>query len=200
MSQKAAATRLSILRKAFELTYKKGYQATSVDEILKTLDVTKGAFFYHFKHKEEMGLAMISEVMYPGMYASLIAPLSAGKDSIHEICSMMEGLLLGNPFFDVRYGCPAINLIDEMAPLNSGFSKALADLTNHWREAIEACLKKGKLSGQLRNDFNEGDVSLFIISGYAGIRNLGKIYGESCYAGFLVNFKEYLNSLRSSAG
>ena len=55
MSVKAAATRLNILQKAFGLVYQNGYRTTSVDDIIATTQVTKGAFFYHFKHKDGNG-------------------------------------------------------------------------------------------------------------------------------------------------
>jgi TetR/AcrR family transcriptional repressor of nem operon len=87
---KAANTRTMILTKAFELIYKQGYQATSIDNILATTQVTKGAFFYHFKNKDEMGLAMINEIIYPGMYATLVKPLLDSKDPVNEIHEMME--------------------------------------------------------------------------------------------------------------
>lgn len=35
----------------------KGYAATSVDDLCATAGVTKGAFFHHFKSKEELGVA-----------------------------------------------------------------------------------------------------------------------------------------------
>lgn len=35
----------------------KGYSATTVDELCATAGVTKGAFFHHFKSKEELGVA-----------------------------------------------------------------------------------------------------------------------------------------------
>ena len=60
--KKAEATRLMILQKAFELIYVKGYQTTSIDDIIATTKVTKGAFYYHFKTKDEMGLAIINEI------------------------------------------------------------------------------------------------------------------------------------------
>ncbi len=47
--KKAEVTRLNILQKAFELIYVNGYQTTSIDQIIATTQVTKGAFFYHFK-------------------------------------------------------------------------------------------------------------------------------------------------------
>jgi TetR/AcrR family transcriptional repressor of nem operon len=61
--KKAATTRLTILQKAFELIYVKGYQTTSIDDIIATTQVTKGAFYYHFKNKDEMGLAIINEIL-----------------------------------------------------------------------------------------------------------------------------------------
>jgi AcrR family transcriptional regulator len=57
--KKSAATRLMILEKAFELIYAKGYQTTSIDDIIATTKVTKGAFYYHFKTKDEMGLLLL---------------------------------------------------------------------------------------------------------------------------------------------
>ena len=116
---KSDITRLHILRHAFQLVYKQGYQATSIDEIIATTRVTKGAFFYHFKNKDAMGLAMVREVMYPGMQQALILPLSGSTDPVTDIYLMMKNLLFNNPFFEVKFGCPAINLIEEMATINN---------------------------------------------------------------------------------
>jgi|SRR6186713_1473377 len=193
---KAAATRLAILQKAFALVYSRGYQATSIDEIIATTQVTKGAFFYHFPNKDSMGLAMIDEVMFPGMHAALVAPLLNSKDPVKEIYSMMKGLLLTNPFFHAKYGCPAINLIDEMAPLHNDFSKSLSRLVVQWQEAIEASLRTGKAAGLIRKEVDTVQTTYFIMSGYGGIRNLGKIYGKECYSSYLKGLKQYLKSLQ----
>lgn len=195
MSSKAAATRLNILQKAFELVYRNGYRATSVDEIIANTAVTKGAFFYHFKNKDEMALAMVNEVMAPGMLKVMVDLLIAADDPIAELYTMMHGLLLDNPFFIVKYGCPAINLIDEMAAQDEVFATALSQLTDKWRNAIIACLENGKANGRINSNTNSQAVALYIMSGYGGIRNLGKIYGSECYTGFLKQFKIYLNSL-----
>jgi AcrR family transcriptional regulator len=70
--KKSAATRLMILEKAFELIYAKGYQTTSIDDIIATTKVTKGAFYYHFKTKDEMGLAIINELVKPQLTSGFI--------------------------------------------------------------------------------------------------------------------------------
>jgi AcrR family transcriptional regulator len=195
MSAKAAATRLNILQKAFGLVYQNGYRTTSVDDIIATTQVTKGAFFYHFKNKDEMGLAMINEVMVPGMQEALVGPLSACNDPVTEIYAMMHSLLMENPFFIVKYGCPAVNLVEEMASQNEAFQQTLMKLNSQWHEAIAACLEKGKVSGNIKKDVDTNQAAYFIMAGYGGIRNLGKIYGKEVYKGHLEQLKIYLENL-----
>ncbi|KOS07765.1 TetR family transcriptional regulator [Flavobacterium akiainvivens] len=195
MSAKAAATRLNILQKAFALVYANGYRTTSIDQVIATTQVTKGAFFYHFKNKDDMGLAMINEVMRPGMEEALLTPLTSGKNPKEELYAMMHGLLLQNPFFVVKYGCPAINLIDELSGYSDAFNKTLTTLADNWRNAIIACIENGKSNGSIKPETNASQVALYVLASYGGIRNLGKMYGKDCYTPFLAEFKNYLSTL-----
>jgi TetR/AcrR family transcriptional regulator, transcriptional repressor for nem operon len=192
---KAATTRLSILQKAFDLIYQRGFQATSIDDILATTQVTKGAFFYHFKNKEEMGLALINEVMYPGMKAAFSGLTDSSSHPVEAIHRMVQHALLHDPFFRVEYGCPAVNLIEEMAPLNDSFHQALSRLVNQWQQAIQACVSQGIASGKIRQEVSPGQVANFVIAGYSGIRNMGKLLGPACYHDHLKELKNYLDKL-----
>lgn len=195
--KKALSTRLSILQKSFELIYTHGYQATSIDTIIATTNVTKGAFFYHFKNKDEMGLAVINEIMYPLMYADFVKPLLSSDDPVNDIYKMMHYLLLGNEFLLKKYGCPAGNLTQEMSPVNQQFSEALSKLATELKEAMQIALKKGKDSGNIRPEINEEQVALFVLSGYWGIRNFGKLSSDNdYYVVYLQELKSYLNNLK----
>lgn len=46
-----------LLNAALSVIRTKGYAATTVDELCAAAGVTKGAFFHHFKSKEELGVA-----------------------------------------------------------------------------------------------------------------------------------------------
>ncbi len=192
---KAENTRLSILEKAFEIVYSVGYQSTSIDHIIERTQVTKGAFYYHFASKDEMGLAMIDEVMYPGMQRALIQPLLHSTNPVADIYSMMKAVLGDHKHFQVKFGCPAINLIEEMAPINPAFHGSLQKLTIEWQRAIEKSIAQGKLNGYIKQDVNARQVSHFIIAGYGGIRNIGKILGPSSYVHYLKELKNYLRQL-----
>ncbi len=51
------SAKLKLLEAAMSVIRTKGYAATSVDELCAAAGVTKGAFFHHFKSKEELGVA-----------------------------------------------------------------------------------------------------------------------------------------------
>jgi len=195
--KKAEATRLMILQKAFELIYVKGYQTTSIDEIIATTKVTKGAFYYHFKTKDEMGLAIINEILKPTLTNSFIEPLQTEENPLEAIYNLMDNLLMKNEFLKVEYGCPASNFTQEMTPWNSEFNKALNELTQEWTKAITATIERGKKNGAIRKDVNAKQVTIFVMSGYWGIRNLGKLENsKKVYVSYLKQLKIYLDSLK----
>jgi TetR/AcrR family transcriptional repressor of nem operon len=194
--KKAAATRLSILQKALELIYEKGYQTTSVDDILAATTVTKGAFYYHFKNKDEMGVAIINELLKPTFAQSFIRPLQFNGDPLKILYNMMYDLLIKNEWMKVEYGCPAANLTLEMAPWHHDFTKALNELSGQWKKGIIELIKKGKKDGLIRADVKPEQVAVFIISGYWGIRNLGKLTNsKGTYMIYLNQLKDYLKTL-----
>ncbi|SDE43402.1 transcriptional regulator, TetR family [Dyadobacter soli] len=197
--KKAEATRLTILEKAFELIYAKGYQTTSIDDIIATTQVTKGAFYYHFKNKDEMGIAIINELLKPTLTGSFIGPLQAAGDPLTGIYQLMYNLLIENEFLKVEYGCPASNLTHEMTSWNADFNQALNELTQQWIETMVDLLEAGKSNGIVRNDVNARQVTMFVMSGYWGIRNFGKLgRSKDVYLPYLEELKSYLETLRAS--
>ncbi|MBZ4034707.1 TetR/AcrR family transcriptional regulator [Flavobacterium sp. 17A] len=194
---KAANTRLTILQKAFELIYTKGYQTTSIDEIIATTKVTKGAFYYHFKTKDEMGVAIIEEILKPTMLENFIKPTEKSQNPIDDFYNMISYLLMEDPFLQVKYGCPVGNLTQEMSPWNNKFSEALTELVNQWKTTIIKAIEKGQNGGFVRKDVVPEQVAFFILSGYWGIRNFGKLQNDkSVYVVYLQEFKKYLNTLK----
>lgn len=52
------SARNKLLDAAVSVVRSKGYTATTVDDLCAAAGVTKGAFFHHFKSKEELGVAV----------------------------------------------------------------------------------------------------------------------------------------------
>lgn len=192
---KASTTRKNILNKAFALIYKNGYQATSIDEIIATTQVTKGALYYHFKNKNEMGLAMIKEILSQATESNTLKPLDPAKPPESQIYQMMKELLEDTTFFKIKYGCPIVNLIEEMAPIDTKFAGALRKLFTEWKKMIIDYLEEAKKLKTIKSTFDSEQVATFILIGYSGTRNIGKILGPSSYQSYLKELKSYLTHL-----
>ncbi|MBM7419972.1 MULTISPECIES: TetR/AcrR family transcriptional regulator [Chryseobacterium] len=195
--KKSEATRQNILQKAFELIYTNGYKTTSVDEIIATTQVTKGAFYYHFKTKDEMGLAIINERMRPTFKNTFIEPFQSDVNPLDTIYNLMHHLLMENEDLKVEYGCPASNFTQEMAPWNIEFTKALNELSLEWEKAMIDAIEKGKENGKIKSDINAKEVTVFVMSGYWGVRNLGKLENsKGVYLIYLKGLKSYFDTLK----
>jgi TetR/AcrR family transcriptional repressor of nem operon len=67
MSTKGARTRDRILDAAQDLILDKGYAGVSIDQLISSLDLTKGAFFHHFKSKADLARTLIDRYSRDGV-------------------------------------------------------------------------------------------------------------------------------------
>jgi len=193
--KKSQETRLHILQTAFGLIYSNGYQTTSVDEIIAKTHVTKGAFYYHFKTKDEMGLAILNELLKPAFSAGFIEPLKHSDNALESIYNLIYHLLIDDPSMTLENGCPASNLTQEMTPWNKDFTLALNELSKEWENAMTQAIEKSQKEGIIRVDTDPKEITVFVLSGYWGIRNLGKLEtSKSIYFTFLKGLRSYLDS------
>jgi len=150
--KKSAATRLDILNKAFNLIYTKGYQTTSIDDILATTNVTKGAFYYNFKNKDVVGKAIINEILKPNIKKTFTEFLNNSNNPLDNIYNLIHNLLLENDFLKMQYGCPVSNLIQEMTPWNVEFSSTLLELADTWQQGIIEIINRGIKDGVIKRE------------------------------------------------
>lgn len=194
--KKSNITRLLILESAFDIIYKKGFQATSINDILLKSKLTKGAFYYHFETKEEMGLAVINEIIRPYTRKIFLEISSKYDNSLECIYILIEKSLLEIPILKVNKGCPIGNLIVEMTPWNYEFKNLIIELVDELNIQIINCINRGIKSEQIKSNIKPEQVSFFLISSYWGIRSLSKLYNDQdYYYTFLKEVKLYLNNL-----
>jgi len=89
-------TRERLLQAASREIYRSGFQSASLDKILATAGVTKGALYYHFKGKQALGYAVVEEIIAPDVHSKWVRPLQSAKDPMDAlICSTYTGSARG---------------------------------------------------------------------------------------------------------
>jgi len=169
------ATRRRILEAAFAEFYKNGYQGGSLNQIVEAAGTTKGALFHHFAGKQELGYAVIDEIIEPTLEQRWLAPLEDSKDPIADIKRVFRQYTKQDASTG-KYvqGCPLNNLAQEMSPLDEGFRKRIDRLYTTWRKRYADALAAGIAVGTVRKDVAPHKVASLLVATQMGIWGSGK--------------------------
>lgn len=80
--RRGAETREKLLDLAEAAVLEKGFAATSIEELIAGVGITKSGFFYHFKDKSELAKALLER--YLEREETLFDELFARADELHE--------------------------------------------------------------------------------------------------------------------
>ena len=95
MPRKRQTTKSKIVKAAWNLFYKKGYEQTTVEDIISASKTSKGTFYHYFKGKEALlnSLSDLFDEKYEEL-AAVIDPAMSAYDKLlylnHELFYMIE--------------------------------------------------------------------------------------------------------------
>jgi len=168
----AERTRQRLLQAGFREVYRTGFQSASIDTILAATNVTKGALYYHFESKEDLGHAIVEEIIAHMTQDKWLGPLQRGKNPVDTLITIVEATSVRPQ--DVNGGCPLVNLAQEMSPLDEQFRKQLENIFREWQDGIAMALRRGQAQGMVRRDLSAEETAGFLIAMYEGYTLLAK--------------------------
>lgn len=181
MNTKGEKTRQHIIDKATVLFTKNGFNHTTVSQILATTGIAKGGFYFHFKSKESLVLAVIESLKE--CWAKEILPkLKEGKDARENLklmfsapgdcCNSSEG---------IRPTILLLNLATEMLEVNDKFSTMLSQIIKDWWTILEAIIEQGKSERIFRSDIDKQSVAAIILCNVMGANLLALLNKEPAF-------------------
>ena len=110
-----ADTRKKIVMTALELFYVKGYQSTSISDILSRSQVHSGSLYHFFPGKQDVLVAVL-EFYRDGIRENLLDFAWVDvTDPIEKIFALLNGYRTGLLMSDYAHGCPIGNLALEIS-------------------------------------------------------------------------------------
>lgn len=182
--------------KGLELFYKQGYYNTSVDDILKSLSLSKGAFYHHFNSKEDFFISIIQNLVVQKVYSMLIEPLEGKENPFLTIEKCFENGLETAEHNDMDYGFILSNFMNEFNRRNPEIMRYLKDIMRIWEVNMVSIIQKGKTDGYVDRHVDSEGVATYLISSYLGIRSL--MVEGNCKVlryNFMQQLKGYFKSL-----
>lgn len=181
-----------------ELFYTNGYYNTSVDDILKKLELSKGAFYYHFESKEDFFVQIIQNLMARKVYSTLIEPLEGHENPLTLITKCFDNAMETAVHNEMDFGCILSNFLTEFNGKNDVITQHLNEIVTVWEVNLVTTLQKGKFNGFLDRHVDCEAVAIFLMSSYFGVRTLmaGSSPSAKKYR-FMTQLRQYFKSIES---
>lgn len=162
----AADPRTRIVMAAMELFWAKGFNSTSIADILSRTQLNAGSLYHVFPGKQDVLIAVL-EAYRDGLYENLVDPAWDGvQDPIERIFALLaryRWLILET---DCTYGCPIGSLALELHEADPVVRDLLAVNFTGWVGAIIRCLEDA--GDRLPADLDKRALGEFVLTTMEG--------------------------------
>jgi TetR/AcrR family transcriptional repressor of nem operon len=163
------STREAIIEAATRLMHVGGYQNTSLDDVLRESGVGKGNFYYHFRSKEDLGFAILDQLVSRFVERTLEPCFSdpeAGR--LSQVRCFLDRVLEAQRKSNCVGGCFMGNLACELSDVHEGFRARLATVFTRWRARLTTALGEAQARGEVVESCRPETAAQFLVAGLEG--------------------------------
>lgn len=189
-------TKDKTMRAAWQLFQEKGYDDTTIEDILKKSETSRSAFYHHFHGKDELLFSIAYS--YDNEYADWL------KLSYDPKLSMTENLIFFNHFVlktvEKSPFCPLYPSIYGLQVMTDGVRPLINPERNYY-QILQKLLKTGLESGELQSSYSFATLTDMITSAQIGVIYAWNLHQKSFslteYGDSILN--PFLRSLQNPA-
>jgi len=149
-------TKKRILEIALLLFSEKGFDNVTVDKIVDKAGVSKGAFYNHFKSKDEIFIYKFKEI--DDFYEEFLKPLPDNISNRDKIIKLVEGQMA---FTEEYLGRDLVRTIYINA-ISHRSNRTLAKKDRPLYLIVESFIEQGQKAGEFKLDFSAKETALIV--------------------------------------
>jgi AcrR family transcriptional regulator len=191
-------TRSRIIVAAMELFWEKGFNSTSVADILSRSQVNSGSLYHFFPGKQDVLIGVL-EAYRDGIGERLLTPAWEGVDDpIEKIFALLARYRRSIVETDCAYGCPIGSLALELHEPDPAVRSLLAVNFANWSAAIEAQLADA--ADRLPPDLDRRALAEFVLTAMEGAVMQARTHRDVAYFDRMVTMlREHFAMLMARA-
>lgn len=168
-------TRAIIIQAASELFNTQGYKATSISDITKRTNLTKGAIYRHFADKSSLEKEALRS-MCQKLLGDITYSIKAAKDSKEKLQCIINyfSKYADKPPF--KGGCPLMNAAIEADDNNAELKGVVQYIMSQIYDSISLIIENGIKHGQIKKNTEAKVVASWMISSLEGAIMMMKIF------------------------
>ena len=174
-----STARDKIIQAAMELFWLKGYNSTSIADLLSRTQLNSGSLYHVFPSKQDVLIGVL-EAYRDGIDEMLLEPAwGAVEDPIEKIFALLNAYRTMMVESDCTYGCPIGSLALELHEPDPQVRALLAENFENWTLAIERCLDKA--GPRLPADTDKRALAQFVLTAMEGGVMQARTYRDVAY-------------------
>lgn len=165
-SVESESTRQRIADAALEQFQRKGYNGTSVQDLVDAAEAPKGTFYNHFASKED--LAAETVLRYSSQWnLSALADAAAGTPRA-RIDRHLADLIASGRDVAAERGCLVANFAGEVPAHSPVVAAAVGTHLLSWVAAFTSVIQEAQSAGEISSTTPAGDLAEFIVNAWEG--------------------------------
>ena len=140
-----------VLKKAVRLFWDKGYNGTSMQDLVDGLGISRSSLYDTFGDKHQLYLKALDNYRqgYAGQLCTLTREAESTKQAIRGLLQLVVNDLLGD---EQRKGCFMVNAGIEMANHDEQVNQLICDTGQQLEQAILKSIMRGQEQGEIAKD------------------------------------------------
>ena len=147
-----ANTKARLAESAWKLFYEKGYENTTIEDIVDDSGTSKGSFYHYFKGKDDL-LGTLS-MLFDAKYEELKTVMDPASDAVEKL------IFLNHELFTMIDNSISLDLLSRLfsSQLTTRGEKSLLDRNRTYFKLLWKIIKEGQEKGQLRTDLSVNEI------------------------------------------
>lgn len=166
MKTKGEQTRERIIEVARSLFNTKGFNATSISDLVEATGMQKGSLYFHFTGKDDIAREVLREATEEFM--SFLDKALGGDNPGLALDSFFLSALNKHLSTGFVGGCIFGNTALEMSDSNPELAGHIAQVFDDWTDKIDSVVQSAQQKGQIRTDITSTVVAQNIIATIEG--------------------------------
>jgi TetR/AcrR family transcriptional repressor of nem operon len=181
---RALETREKILQAAARLFALKGYHDAKLEEVLGTAQVTKGAFFHHFRDREDLGFAVLDWHMQRRRQdldaIEQEMPLAEDAFPLQRVFRRLDAIQeMARRRANRKGGCIIGNMSTALSDCHDGFRKRLAECFDEMAQEFQPHLEAAAQPLRAKRRPDAGELARYIVTVIEGAIMQARTLGDA---------------------
>ena len=149
------------IEKAMQVFWHKGYEATSVEDLLEAMDLNRGSLYDTFGDKRQLFLKVIDRYCH-GFVAEKFSLLDHPGPALPTLRRFIHGMVESGLADPQRRGCLIANTVMELSPHEEEIAGTLRRVLKMAEDTFFRVLTRAKQQGELNNDKDPRTLARFL--------------------------------------